>query len=134
MFPNEFLSNIVIVTQVRDVGSAANWRSDRLSHWQVLQRILASGKTVSPLLEVPWVTTSIFRIDWLHCSDQGVAADFIGNIFVLIASKCPGNNKKARTTSLWTRILAKYDALNVEDRLQNLVPTMLQQPKKNLLN
>ena len=115
---------------MRDVGSTAGWRSDRLSHWQVLRRILDEGKRVSPLLQAPWVTTDIFRIDWLHCADQGVTADYLANLFRVIASKLPGANIKERTADLWRRIQLKYEAGDVQDRLQNLLPTMLKQPKK----
>jgi hypothetical protein len=112
--------------KVRDVGHGANWRRDRLTHWQVLQRILESGRPLCPLLEVPWCSVAIFRIDWLHCADQGVTADYLGNLFIMIAGKCVGNNKKERTADLWQRIRAKYAANHVDERLQNLIPTMLQ--------
>ena len=118
------------VSEVRDVGSGANWRRDRLTHWQVLQRILESGRPLCPLLEVPWCNVDIFRIDWLHCADQGVTADYLGNLFIMISGACVGNNKAERTADLWQRIRAKYAANGVSDRLQNLIPTMLQSDKK----
>ena len=96
----------------------------------MLQRILERGQRVSPLLQAPWVTTRIFRIDWLHCADQGVTADWLGNLFGLIAAKLPGANVKARTTALWSLIQEAYAAGGVEDRLQNLTPTMIKQSKK----
>ena len=117
--------------QVRDCSTNARWRRDPLSHWQVLQRIIENGQRISPIFEAPWVRTSIFRIDWLHCSDQGVAADFLGNLFWMVLPKLGGHNLKERTTSLWLRTRAFYEANNVEDRLKNLVPTILKQPKKS---
>ena len=116
--------------EVREYGSGAGWRAQRLSHWDVLHRILQSGQRVSPLLQVVWVDICIFRIDWLHAVDQGVAADYLGNLFRLISSKLPGRSLKVRTAALWVRIQAGYTANNTADRLQNLVPTMIKQDKK----
>ena len=86
---------------------------------------------MSPLLQAPWVTSSIFRVDWLHCADQGIAADFLGALFWYMQQhKMPGNSVKERTAELWTRVQAFYTANAVTDRLQNLVPTMIRQQKK----
>ena len=89
-----------------------------------------NGHRVSPLLQAPWVDARIFRIDWLHCADQGVTADYLGNLFVLISRKLPGRNIKLRTAELWRLIQLGYTARGIQDRLQNLIPTMLKQPKK----
>ena len=118
------------LAQVKQVGDDAAWRSERLGHWDVLERILRNGQTVSPLLQVPWVTTAIFRIDWLHCADQGISADFLGNAFLLLSRKCTGRNKQERTNALWAKVQEFYRTNQVADRLQNLVPSMLQQPGK----
>ena len=70
--------------QVREVNSEAPWRSDPLSHAECIFRILRSRGKVSPLLTAPWVKICIFRMDWLHVADLGVAADFIGNFLGVI--------------------------------------------------
>jgi hypothetical protein len=116
--------------QVRDVSLSATWRSQPRSHWQVMAAILENGRRVSPLLQAPWVTTAIVRIDWLHCADQGIAADFLGNLLLMLTGKCPGPTHKERTAVLWRKVQKFYEDFAVEDRLQNLVPTMLKQPKK----
>ena len=41
-----------------------------------------------------------------------------------------GNNVKERVAILWSKIQEFYKELDVQDRLQNLVDTMLKQPKK----
>lgn len=122
--PNGFMP------QVRDVSSSASWRTSRLSHGDVIARIVANGLQVSPLFKTPWISVELFRIDWLHCADQGITADFLGNLFKLLADKCDGRNRKARTLALWTRIQQFYIEHRVGDRLQNLTDTMIQQPGK----
>ena len=67
--------------QVREVDSNAAWRAQPLSHADCILRILRNRGVVNPLLTAPWVSHKIFRMDWLHVSDLGVAADFIGNFF-----------------------------------------------------
>ncbi len=76
-----------------------------MTHFELLQYILDNGELISPLMLAPWVRNSIFRVDWLHAADQGCTADFLGNILLLIASKLPGANKKARVDNLWTRTM-----------------------------
>ena len=89
-------------------------------------RILENGLQVSPLFQTPWLTSDVFRVDWLHCADLGVTADFLGNMFRLLASKCEGNNVKQKTHSLWKLVQQFYADHNVGDKLQNLTPTMIQ--------
>jgi len=115
---------------VRDVGADASWRTDRLTHTQLLEKILANGVPISPLLQVPWCSSAIFRVDWLHAADQGVTADWLGHLFKLLITKIPGNNLKTRTATFWLRLQNWYKVRKIENRLQNLVPTMIQQPKK----
>ena len=76
------------------------------------------------------MTAEIFRIDWLHCADQGISADFLGNLFVLLRSKCEGRNVTQRTNALWQKILEFYDRTGVEARLTGMVPTMIKQNQK----
>ena len=65
--------------QVREVGSGASWRTEPLSHADCIMRIQTNRGRVSPLLAAPWVSKDIFRFDWLHVVDLGVASEFIGN-------------------------------------------------------
>ena len=54
-----------------------------------------------------------FKVDWLHCADLGVGADFLGNLFdYLVQHSMPGNNKDARCRALGEHVTAYYSANN----------------------
>ena len=116
--------------EVRECGASAPWRSRPRTQWGLMQCILDSGHSISPLLSAPGVQLQIFRIDWLHAADQGVTADFLGNLLLLLTTKYAGNNVKERVAILWSKIQEFYKELDVQDRLHNLVDTMLKQPTK----
>ena len=87
----------MLVYQLRDVGTVAAWRSSPRTHADLLATILASGFQISPLLTlVPWIHSRCFRVDWLHCADIGVTADFLGNIMYMVLPKLPGASAKLR--------------------------------------
>jgi len=116
--------------QVSESGENAPHKRRRLNYSDWLARQLAQNKRISPLFSVPGVTTSVFRRDWLHAADQGVGADFLGNLFKVLASVLPGNNKKERRLALLERIRIFYDQSDVKDRLIGLKPWGIQAPKK----
>ena len=111
--------------QVREVGCNAHWRSSPLSHAECLLRIMRRKGRVNPLLTAPWVTTKIFRMDWLHVADIGVTADFIGNFFHEVLHLFPGDSKKERCASIYKVLLAFYDDTGQDDRFDCLLPTFL---------
>ena len=115
--------------ELRDVGEGAAWRTNPLSHFELLQRIREKGRTLSPLFAAPLVRASIFRVDWLHAVDLGVAADFIGNVFAMLLPKLPGATLKDRCRSLWLRVQAYYQASQVQDKLTDLTLTMFLRPR-----
>ena len=89
---------------LRDVGLDADWRASRRNTWDLLRALRANGITVSPLFDAPWVVVEIFKMDWLHCVDQGVAATHLGNIFwIQIKRKEAGRNIKEKVDSFWER-------------------------------
>ena len=112
------------------MGVDAACRTSPLTHWDVVNRIRLQGKPISPLFGAPWVTTAIFRRDWLHAVDLGVACDFAGNCLRTLTDKFDGRNKRMRVAEMWNDIQTFYAANDVSDRLQCLVPSMIQQPKK----
>ena len=112
--------------QVREVDSGATWRAEPLSHSECILRIMQSRGKVNPLLTAPWVTTKIFRMDWLHVCDLGCTADFIGNFFHEVLPKFPGANKKERCASLFQEMAAHYDEMGVEDRYDCMLPTFFE--------
>ena len=119
--------------QVCEVGADASWRRERLTHWDVINRMYMQGKTPSPLFNAPWVTKDIFRRDWLHASDLGVAADFAGNALKLLQTKFAGANKKDRTQALFGNICEWYERNHIpaSNRLQLLTTGMIQASKKS---
>ena len=60
--------------EVRDCGPTAAWRTNRLSHYDLLVRMKANNVPLSPLFRAPWLVADCFRIDWLHCADLGADA------------------------------------------------------------
>ena len=121
---------LAIDYQVKDYTSDASWRTDRLTQWEVYTRIIENVYALSPLFSFPWFDIEIIRLDWLHVVDQGVAADFLGNLFYCVMQKLPGNSRKERCQSLWELIQVFYDKKDVQDRLQTLIPTMVRQGNK----
>ena len=117
--------------QVKDVSLTAPWIAARLGHWDVVRRIMELGRPVSPILQAPWCNSRIFRIDWLHAVDQGIAADWMGSLFTLALTKMPGRSKEAKVTVLWDKAQEYYGRRRIEDRLQNLTPKMIKQEHKS---
>ena len=109
----------------RNAGLDAPWRTARLSHWQLLERMARQGRTMSPLLSAPGIKSHCFKIDWLHAVDQGTGADFLGNMFRLLLDKMPGRNVKTRLKELWREVLRYYEEYEVECRLQTLTFGMI---------
>ena len=114
---------------IRNMGADAPWRRNRLTHWQLLERILLLGHTLCPLMEAPGFRSSIVKIDWLHSVDQGVGADFLGNVFLLLCRKMEGRNKKERLRALMLRLNAWYTDNKVTSRLNTLTPGMIRKQK-----
>ena len=120
-----------ISVQAYAVGADAPWRQadNRMSHWDLIAYLLTNGAW-NPIWKTPWIHSRIFRVDWLHCADQGVAADYIGNVLWLLQTKVAGGSVKVRVNALWQEICDEYALRHVQDRLQNLVPTMIKAHKK----
>ena len=110
---------------IRDCSLDAPWRAARLSHWQLLGRILEQGKEISPIFSAPYVQSSIFLIDWLHVVDQGIGAVFLGGLFRTLLKKLPGANDDERCSALFLEVQAYYAANQVDSKLDNLTLNML---------
>ena len=108
----------------------AEWRQHPLTHWDNLRRWLEQGRGVSPIFSAPTVTIDICQIDWLHAMDKGVAASFLGSLLWMLLPLLRGDNLSARCSSLFKLIQQWYQDHGTTDRFQNLVPTMIKQPKK----
>ena len=118
---------------IRDFGSDARWRQpeNRLGHFDVLARMLGEGSAISPLFSVPGVQTPIFCIDWLHCCDLGVAADFLGNFFYTVAGLLPGESRTVKTSALFLEMRQWYQDAKVENKLDNLTVLMIRKSAKH---
>ena len=110
----------------RLVDEHAPWRQNRLDHWAFVDRIRAKGLEPSTLFGCPGLTTSCFKPDWLHVVDLGVACDFLGNFLLLLSRTFPGSTHKARVGAMWQHTQGWYKDCGVQNRLDNLYPTMLQ--------
>ena len=78
---------------------------------------------MSPLFSVFGIFNHLFKCDWMHCADQGIAADFLGNLFAyLVDHIMPSDTKDIRCHALFERIKTYYDAHDVEDRLKEFLP------------
>ena len=97
-----------------------------MTHGDCVARVMQRRGYLNPLLEAPWVKTSIFKMDWLHAADQGIVADFIGNVLYHFSSQFPGGTKDERYTALFQEIMAYYEAEDVQDRLDALKPTFIE--------
>ena len=109
---------------IRDCSSNAKWKHERMSHYDVISRMMAQGHTVSTIFGCPYLKNTCFLIDWLHCADQGITADFLGSLFCTLLSKMEGGNKVQRCRSLFRDIQDYYRRNPVDSRLDNLSLSM----------
>ena len=85
---------------------------------------------MSPLCSIPFVTTSVIRIDWLHVADQGVSANFLGSLFLMFLEKLPGRSQQEQLSELFYKIKGFYLQAKCESRLQDLTLNMLKKSGK----
>ena len=116
---------------MHEAADDAEWRHQRLTTHQFIQRSIESGRRVSPIFSVFGVQTYLFRVDWLHAADQGVGADFAGNVFEALLPKLEGNSKEARCRTLKRKLDDFYEPRQIEDKLKKLVPATFDRASKN---
>jgi len=106
---------------VHEAADSSDWRKpeNRYTTTAFLHRQMLSGKPVSPILAVFGVTVDIFKFDWLHCVDKGIAADFLGHEMELLVSKMDGPNVQARCNQLSDLMVQYYNENRKEDRLKS---------------
>ena len=89
---------------------------------ELLQREWERGKWPSPIFACFGIFNHLFKCDWLHCADQGVAADFLGNLMAyLVGKKMPGSTVHDRSVALGGYMETYYEENHVEDRLKELL-------------
>jgi hypothetical protein len=104
--------------KVHRAESDAAWRQTRFSLADFLERQVRKGCLINPIFAVFGMCLKIFRIDWLHAVDLGVAADFLGNLLWLIAEKMLAPNQDARVQLLWEEINTFYRNYGIQDRIK----------------
>ncbi|CAE7030031.1 unnamed protein product [Symbiodinium natans] len=107
-----------------DASSTAPWRQLPLTHWELVGRIFAAHGSCSPLFACPGFKTDVFAIDWLHCVDQGVAADYLGSLMHTILKEIPGSPTE-KLACLFKHVQDFYRRSNAESRLDNLTAGMI---------
>ena len=114
-------------TNIAQFNSDSPWRKpeNRRDHWSNLAQMLRDGHQPSALFKCPGFRTELIAIDWLHCCDLGVAADFLGNLLTVVVKQQPGSNISERIRSLFVKLQTWYTANKVTDRLQVLTEGML---------
>ena len=116
---------------VCEAADDADWRSQRLSTMELLQREWERGRWPSPIFACFGIFNHLFKCDWLHCADQGVAADFLGNLMAyLVGKKMPGSTVHDRSVALGGYMETYYEENHVEDRLKEFLPKTFQSEKK----
>ena len=112
---------------IRECHADASWREadQRHTHWTLFCKMCEEGKGISSIFSIPFLTTAQFAIDWLHCCDQGVAQDFLGNTLLHLQAKMAGANYSLRIQELFELIKACYARNKTESRLDHLTLLML---------
>ena len=117
---------------VCDAADDAPWRTQRLGTSEFLQREWERGKKVCPIFSVFGMVVHIFKVDWLHCADQGVASDFLGNLFdYVVDNKMAGSSKQVRCKALDSKVKTFYRDHGVKDQLKGIFPGTYQAEKKS---
>jgi hypothetical protein len=113
-------------TTRKDCSATAPWRTERLSHWDMLARWREQGVKPCTIIGAPFFDMRIFQLDWLHVMDLGVSCEFMGNVFTLLLKHYPGPNQKARAQELYKAMVEYYTRTGTDSRLDTLTLTMLQ--------
>ena len=117
--------------QVCEAADDAEWRTQRLTTVELLQREWERGKRTSPIFACFGIFNHLFKCDWLHCADQGVAADCLGNLFAyLVGEKMEGASQLERCQAMRQHMDKYYEEHQVEDRLKEFLPKTFQSEKK----
>jgi hypothetical protein len=115
---------------IANFASDAPWRSQRLTHVDLLCRMHEQGLQPSSIWAIPFFKSSCFAIDWLHTCDKGCAAYFLGNLFWHCLPRLPGRNKQQKVASLWSRIAAFYTRNTCETKYDALTVLMIKKNKE----
>ena len=68
--------------------------------------------------EAPGVKVAIFRVDWLHCVDLGIAADWLGEFLVYVLPELLGRSDAARISVVWRRVQALHRRFPCDSKIE----------------
>ena len=103
---------------------AAMWRP-RL-RWQPWELLTVLKRPLSSVWTIPFMQPQLFKIDWLHTCDKGVALFFLGGIFKgVLHNRQFGHNQTERLAWLWRSIRTFYGENQVQDRVSRLTLSMV---------
>ena len=100
-----------------NASDAAGWRITKFNHDGFMASLVAQGKGLSPLLNILVLTTYGFGFDTQHCSDLGVAAHVLANVFVEVMPNY-GPNQAAQAKGLWNDLKVYEKETTVGSKLQ----------------
>ena len=112
--------------QITQVGDRAPWRlpENRWDTAALKMALLQQNRSLSPMFFFPGFDATMIRVDWLHCMDIGLAAQWCGAVLAVAVEdfKHLGNNMDVRRQYLFSSILNFYKETNVPhgDRLKIL--------------
>ncbi len=92
---------------------------------------METGRKISLIFSVFGVETYLFRVDWLHAVDQGVGADFVGNVFESLLHKLPGSTIAKRCKALADKTWKYYAREGTQDQLKELKYKTFKRSSKN---
>ena len=117
-----------MLAEIREVGEDAPWKRRPSTHEDLINFMLdkVGSYNISPLTSLPGISANSFAIDWLHTADQGVGADFLGNVTYLLATKhFPGNTLEERVANVFSDIKSWYQRVGCENRYNAMTVTMV---------
>ena len=84
----------------------------RCNHQELVERLLASKPSLSPIWQYPFFHQRCLRLDWLHLADLGVTAALAGSILCLFVDPPGfpnfGPTIEDRRLTLWHMLLDFY--------------------------
>ncbi|CAE7276805.1 unnamed protein product [Symbiodinium sp. CCMP2456] len=110
----------------------AEWKvQPPLEHWELMDRIMFRGMHISQVFGCPGLTAKQILFDWLHNFDQGITADFLGNVFYHLISQegyLPGTSRPQKIKELYKKLRQYYSSdgnMSTDSRLNTLTETMI---------
>ena len=110
---------------ILQVEYSASWRHERIAPDALLGHLVAQGRSISPVWGFPLFTAESFKLDWLHCADQGVTAMFMGALLVMCICnpgfQMYGATQEIRRACIWQMIQCYYRSEKIlTDRMKCL--------------